>query len=201
MARPREFEKDDVLDKATQVFWAKGFAATSTDDLLKAMGISRQSLYNAFGDKKRLYREALQAYQQKTMSGHIKRLTAARSPLDGIRNLLVGLVHPNDDQRALGCMGIGSVGEFGATDPDLAALRRISGAALDQQLAARVREGQALGEIDPGVDPSDAAGFIQTTMAGLQIAARGGGRMEDLNRMANFAVDRLRARPATRSHG
>lgn len=61
MVRPREFDRGEALQRAMRVFWAKGFAATSTDDLVQAMGIGRQSLYNAFGDKKRLYLEALDA--------------------------------------------------------------------------------------------------------------------------------------------
>ncbi|WP_155737462.1 TetR/AcrR family transcriptional regulator, partial [Agrobacterium tumefaciens] len=63
MARPREFDRDAALEKALRVFWSKGFAATSTDDLREAMGIGRQSLYGAFGDKRKLYLEALDAYQ------------------------------------------------------------------------------------------------------------------------------------------
>jgi TetR/AcrR family transcriptional repressor of nem operon len=59
MARPREFDREEALERATGVFWAKGYASTSTDDLLTAMGIGRQSLYNAFQDKRALYLEAL----------------------------------------------------------------------------------------------------------------------------------------------
>jgi TetR/AcrR family transcriptional repressor of nem operon len=57
MVRPREFDRDEALDRATRAFWAKGYASTSTEDLLAAMNIGRQSLYNAFGDKRKLYLE------------------------------------------------------------------------------------------------------------------------------------------------
>jgi AcrR family transcriptional regulator len=194
MARPREFDRDNALERAVQVFWAKGFAATSTDDLLQAMEIGRQSLYNAFGDKRQIYLEALQSYQQKSVAGHLTRLTSARSPLDGIRQLLVGLVPEDDRLRALGCMGVGSVGEFGTTDPDLVALRKKIAPLLGARLTKRIKEGQASGEIDKGMKPDDAAGFIQITMAGLQIAARGGADADALRKLADFAVDRLRAR-------
>ena len=87
MARPREFDREEALERATGVFWAKGYASTSTDDLLTAMGIGRQSLYNAFQDKRALYLEALERYQRTTTTGHLQRLngaaTAVRSSYPG----------------------------------------------------------------------------------------------------------------------
>ena len=102
MVRPREFDRDEVLDRAMRVFWEKGYAATSTDDLLAAMNIGRQSLYNAFGDKRRLYLEALERYQANSTSGHLGRLNGAASPLAGIEALLLGLIHDDDADRSLG---------------------------------------------------------------------------------------------------
>ena len=176
-----------------KVFWAKGFAATSTDELVQAMGIGRQSLYNAFGDKRQLYLEALAAYQRNTTIGHLQRLNGPASPLAGLYDLLVGLVAEDDGLRAMGCMGVGSVGEFGASDPELCALRTKAGAAIHRRLAERLREGQHSGEIDAGLLVEDAASFIQMTMTGIQLAARGGAGAEDLHRMARFAVDRLKS--------
>jgi AcrR family transcriptional regulator len=123
MARPREFERDAALTAAIEVFWTKGFAATSTEDLVQAMGIGRQSFYNAFGDKRRLYLEALETYQRNATSCHIGRLTTPASPLEGLRDLLVGLIPDDDALRCRGCLGAGSVGEFGVTDPELVEMR------------------------------------------------------------------------------
>ena len=116
MARPREFDRDAALTAAIEMFWSKGFAATSTEDLVQAMGIGRQSFYNAFGDKRRLYLEALETYQRNATSCHIGRLTAPASPLDGLRDLLIGLIPDDDALRCRGCLGAGSVGEFGVTE-------------------------------------------------------------------------------------
>jgi TetR/AcrR family transcriptional regulator, transcriptional repressor for nem operon len=194
MVRPREFDRGDALQRAMRVFWARGFAATSTDDLVQAMGIGRQSLYNAFGDKRRLYLEALEVYQQGTVGGHLQRLRAPASPLAGLRDLLLGLIAEDDGLRGLGCMGVGSVGEFGGSDPEVAALRAKAAAPLRARLVERIREGQAGGEIARDIDAEDAADFIGMTMTGLQLAARGGAGLEDLRRMAAFAIDRLTAR-------
>lgn len=175
------------------VFWANGFAATSTEDLTAAMGIGRQSLYNTFGDKRRLYAEALGAYQRRSIGGHLTRLSAPQSPLDGLRALLIGLAPEDDALRRLGCMGVASVSEFGAGDAELADIRHKAGAALRARIAERISEGQAQGEIATDLSPLEAAAFIQMTMAGLQMAARGGAAAEDLRRLAEFTTDRLRA--------
>ncbi len=193
MARPREFDRDAALEKAIGMFWSKGFAATSTDDLLKVMGIGRQSLYNAFGDKRQLYLEALRTYQRQSTSGHIARLTAPASPLDGVRDLLVGLTPEDAALRSLGCMGVGSVCEFGATDPELVGMRQKVAPLLASRLVERIREGQGKGEIDESLDPEAAAALVQMTMTGLQVAARGGASAEELQALALLMVDRLRA--------
>jgi AcrR family transcriptional regulator len=155
------------------------------------MGIGRQSLYNAFGDKRALYLEALERYQRATTSGHLQRLKAPVSPLAGVEALLLGLVAEDDGQRALGCMGVGAVAEFGS-DPVLAELRARIGPVLSSCLVERLREGQAQGEIDPAMEVEDAARFIQMTMTGLQLAARSGASADALRSLAHFAVDRLK---------
>lgn len=194
MARPREFDRDAALKAATEVFWSKGFAATSTEDLVQAMGIGRQSFYNAFGDKRRLYLEALETYQRNATSCHIGRLTAPASPLDGLRDLLVGLIPDDDALRCRGCLGAGSVGEFGVTDPELTQMRERMIAAFRAKVVDRLTEGRRLGEIDPEVDIEQAASFIEITMGGFQLAARGGAGAKELHDLAAFAVERFRAK-------
>jgi len=88
--------------------------------------------------------------------------------------LLSGLISNNDDIRALGCMGVGAICEFGSTDPDIAALRAKVSPALRSRLTERLKEGQAAGEIDRSLDCATAASFIQLTMQSIQLAARGG---------------------------
>jgi TetR/AcrR family transcriptional regulator, transcriptional repressor for nem operon len=193
MARPREFDREEALERATGVFWAKGFASASTDDLLTAMGIGRQSLYNAFLDKRALYLEALERYQRTSTAGHLRRLNGAASPVAGVKALLLGLIIDNDDTRALGCMGVGAICEFGATDPDIAALRSKVSPALHSRLAERLKEGQAAGEIDRSLDCATAASFIQMTMQSIQLAARGGIDARSLRAQARF-VERLKSR-------
>jgi len=182
MARPREFDREEALERATGVFWAKGFASTSTDDLLT-------SLYNAFQDKR-----ALERYQRTTTAGHLQRLNGAASPIAGVKALLLGLISDTDDTRALGCMGVGAICEFGAADPDIAALRSKISPVLHGRLVERLKEGQAASEIDCSLDCAAAASFIQMTMQGMQPAARGGIDATSLRAQARFIVERLTSR-------
>jgi AcrR family transcriptional regulator len=194
VARPREFDREVALERATDVFWAKGYASTSTEDLLAAMGIGRQSLYNAFGDKRALYLEALERYQRATTSGHLQRLRSPVSPLAGVEALLLGLIAEDDRKRTMGCMGVGAVSEFGASDPALAALRAKVEPVLFSCLVKRLREGQGQGEIDALMKPKEAARFVQMAMTGLQLAARSGADVGILRSLARFTVDRLKMR-------
>lgn len=194
MVRPREFDREEALERATRVFWEKGFASTSTEDLLAAMNIGRQSLYNAFGDKRKLYLEALERYQRASTAGHLERLNSVTSPLGGIEALLVGLIAEDESERALGCMGVGAVGEFGSADPELLMLRSKVGPRLSRRLVERIREGQTGGEIDPTLDAREAAAFLQMTMQGIQLGARAGSDAKSLRVLARFAIHRFRAR-------
>ncbi|AXF24764.1 TetR/AcrR family transcriptional regulator [Burkholderia pyrrocinia] len=194
MVRPREFDRDEALERALRVFWEKGYAATSTDDLLTAMNIGRQSLYNAFGDKRKLYVEALERYQSQSVSGHVARLTGPASAIAGIEALLLGVIAAHAAERVLGCMGVNAICEFGAVDPELAELREKSGAVLVRRIVARVREGQDAGEIDRAVDAREVANFILTTMQGIQLGARAGAKPQALRTTAEFAAGRLKAR-------
>jgi TetR/AcrR family transcriptional regulator, transcriptional repressor for nem operon len=193
MARTIEFDRDAALEQAMLVFWAKGYAGTSTDDLIRAMGIGRQSLYNTFGDKWQVYVEALTDYLQRSTSTHAQRLQAASSALQGIRDMFEGLVVEDDALRAMGCMGVVAASEFGAEEPRLAELRSKGSSYLRVKVAKRVREGQASGDIDPSLNPEETASYLLMSMTGIQVAARGGAKARELRRLARFTVDRLKA--------
>jgi len=194
MARPREFDRDAAVQRAMSVFWRKGYAATSTDDLLRAMNIGRQSLYDTFGDKHRLYLEALERYQRERVAENIRRLRSTASPLAGIEALVIGIIAADKPTRERGCMGVGSISEFGNTDPDLVTLRAKSGGALHKALIEQLRHAQAANEIGANVDIERAALFVETTMFGLQVAAKAGASLQALRDTAAFAIANLRHR-------
>jgi len=193
MARPKSFDRDAALLAAMGVFWAKGFAGASADDLTSAMGIGRQSLYDTFGDKRRLYLEALTRYNTDNVAGHLAALRDVASPTQAIEGLLLRFANEPEDRRTRGCMGVNAICEFGQ-DPDVAEAGRASGDLLETGLVRLVENGKASGDIDASVDPRAAARFIAATLAGMKVQAKAGAPAEVLREVAAFAVGSLRPR-------
>src|SRR5258705_11306701 len=106
MARPKEFDQEKALRKAIRLFSQQGFAATSTDDLLRVMNIGRQSMYDTFGDKHRLYVEALERYQRESVAENIRRLQSPVSPLPGIEAFVIGIIASDKSAVDRGGMGV-----------------------------------------------------------------------------------------------
>ncbi len=194
MARPREFDRDEALKHAISVFWAKGFEAASTEDLLAAMKIGRQSLYDTFGDKRRLYLEALGRYQAVSIGNQIALLESESSPLAGIRKMLMAMADADPGFRALGCMGVGAISEFGQMDAEINGMSRSSGEVLQAALERVIRKARAEREIAPEVDVKGAVNFIQSTMLGLKVSAKAGLDTTGLRQVVDFAMEALRRR-------
>src|SRR5579872_5138058 len=90
--RPREFDREVALDTAMRLFWERGYEATSISDLTRAMGITPPALYSAFGDKKRLFLESVERYQQIAGCFAQKALTEEPTAERAVRSLLLGAV-------------------------------------------------------------------------------------------------------------
>ena len=176
------------------VFWSKGFAATSTSDLVEAMQIGRQSMYDSFGDKRALYLEALAQYQQQSVAAHLERLRSGQTALAGIEAMLAGLAPADKSLRHKGCMGVCAIAEFGRDDPDVVKLREKSSVVLVRALTEAVTLAKQQGDIPPQVDTAEAVRFIGTLMQGLQTGARAGVKPEALQATARFSLAALTRR-------
>jgi AcrR family transcriptional regulator len=190
MARPSEFDRDEAIASAIKVFARHGFEAASTSDLLDGMGIGRQSLYGAFGDKRRLFLEALRRYAADSlaqMQGALETGTAS----EGVEAaLLVGLGSSDDVET--GCLGVGSIVEFSRSDPDVNAQNDAAGLAVVAAFAGRIRDGMAAGQFDKGLDAEAAARMLLSLRSGLKVSARGGASEADLRDAARLALRGLR---------
>lgn len=189
MARPSEFDRDEAIASAIKVFARHGYEAASTSDLLEGMGIARQSLYGAFGDKRRLFLEALRRYTTGSMA-QMRDALASGAAAEGIEAaLLVGL--GSSAEIETGCLGVGSIVEFSRSDPDINA--QIDGASqtVVADFAARVRDGMASGEFDADLDAEAAARMLLTLRSGLKVAARGGAGEVELREVARLGLQAL----------
>jgi len=192
MARPREFESETALNKAIEAFSKHGYEGTSTDALLLAMGISRQSMYGAFGDKWRLYLEALQHYTADSISNQLRALSSVSSPVKGLEAMLgfaVSLAIADPQPK---CLGISAICEFGRSNPEVTMITEMASRTMLSGLERRISEARASGEISKSVDAQIAAQFMMATLAGIKIAARAGATPEGLRGVARLAMRSLK---------
>lgn len=194
MARHKEFDRDSALALALDVFWENGYGNTSTDVLLGRMKISRQSLYDTFGDKKHLYLEALKAYTEKSIGEAIRHLNKPQRPLAGIEEMLVALASKPAKERVLGCMGVNAVCECGSADPDVMNAMAEPSGRLMEALQDRLREAKAQGEVADDLDESGGAMFVNSIMNAIRVSARAGAPKPALVAMAKFTLDGIRRR-------
>ena len=192
MARPKEFDREQALGAAIAVFWRNGYEATSMDDLLKAMKISRQSLYDTFGDKHRLYLEALGRYNDDSIDTVAACLSSSASPLAALRAALMLYADQSDEQRALGCMGINAIAEFGRSDKDVAKVGETSASRLDRDFRQALVAAKSKGEIDPSLDERTAAHYLTASLAGIKISAKAGMDKKTLTDVVEMIIGGLK---------
>jgi AcrR family transcriptional regulator len=188
MARPREFDADTALDGAIEVFREHGFEGASAEMLVGAMGIGRQSLYDTFGDKWRLYRAAVRRYGMGECSAHFEALRSGVRAIDGIDAMLRRVV----ETAYQPCLGVGSICEFGVSRSDLAEVHAPLAKTLRDAIAARVRDAQRDGDVASDLDPEAGAEFLMANITGIRVAGRGGANRAALTGLADMALKALR---------
>ena len=173
MARPREFDETAALDAAVQCFWKRGFEATSTRDLAAKMGITGASLYNAFGDKRSLYRRALDHYVDQSFRDRIGRFEGHFAPRDAIGAFFDEIVKRSlSDKQRKGCMLVNSALEVAPHDPEF---QRVVNVVLKQVEAFFLRcvvAGQRDGTIANSQSAKDLARLLLSTLIGIRVLAR-----------------------------
>jgi TetR/AcrR family transcriptional repressor of nem operon len=173
MARPREFDEASALAAAVQQFWTRGYAATSIRDLAETMGIAGASLYNTFGDKRALFRRALEFYVQQSFGDRVGRFEGAAPPREVLASFFLEVVERSlTDAERKGCMLVNSALEVAPHDPEF---RRTIAAVLTQVEAffrRTVEAGQRDGTIARGLPAKDLARLLLGALLGIRVLAR-----------------------------
>jgi TetR/AcrR family transcriptional regulator, transcriptional repressor for nem operon len=198
MARPSEFDRDEVLRRAMEVFWCNGYEATGMPTLVEAMGIGRQSLYNAFESKRGLFLEALKVYQAERAKSLQKVLTSAPTPLAGVETLLISIATSTGVARTRGCLSVNTATEIGVGDEEVADILRRGAQQSRTDLTAAIAAAKAQGELPADLDAQSAAEFVLTVMRGLRVSAKGGASVSETRNVARMALAALHhAQPDT----
>ena len=174
MPRPREFEPEQVLDTAMREFWARGYRATSVDDLVRATGVKPGSLYGAFpGGKHALLMGSLDRYSKLVVPQKLGELEDPGASLAEVRAYFDGLVSDLlSPEGRQGCLLVNSAIENAAADPEVAAVVRGHHARLENCFTTALRTAQRRGEIGAAVDPVARAKGLVAASQGLMVIGK-----------------------------
>jgi TetR/AcrR family transcriptional regulator, transcriptional repressor for nem operon len=195
MARPREFDVDEALDRATELFWSRGYEATSVQDLVDTLGVNRASLYATFGDKAQLFAAALARYDERVNESVGRTLAPPAAGAEAVRawfKVLIGKA--TDPHGPRGCLMLNTV--TGCTTAPEQLLDQAAAAvrATTDRLQEALARDPKLGDRD---DLRTLARFFAAQGHGLSVLARTGVRRAELERAAEVAMQMLdRPRPA-----
>lgn len=209
--RPREYDPDAALARATDSFWERGYSGTSLDELSEATGMNRPSLYGAFGDKRDIYLKALARYWESSLVG-IEEMLDRRRPLrealqrlydKALSSYLAGKSGPR------GCFAIGTATTEALRDAQIRASLAAGLRHIDEAFAARIRFARDRGELPDEADPDALAMLASATLHTLAIRSRAGATRTALQAIVDMTLDIIcgrkhsmaRARPKPNPRG
>lgn len=173
MARTREFVTDDVIQKALSLFWDKGYNGVSTQTLIEEFGISKSSMYGAFGDKKSLFVEALNQYRNQVSKPLIELLdncTEVKKTLRRILNTQIKQILEDKDYK--GCFMVNTVIELVPHDVDIAKIVKKNRNEVETAFARAIKKAIKNGEISRNKNPESISRFLFSTMNGIYVDAK-----------------------------
>lgn len=192
MARIREFDPDIALDKAMKVFWQKGYANTSIDDLVSATGVNRYGLYDEFESKHGLFLAALEHYQNTVTGGLFRIVERPGASLAEIRAYFAKLVELSSSEMGkLGCLMVNSASEVAPHDEDAANVLEMFRRRLQLGFQNALSNAKAVGELPAQLDVEAVADFLTGVMQGLSVLARSNAKKKMMENLVVTALSHL----------
>lgn len=191
MARPKEFDVDEALTSALQVFWQKGYEAASMQDLVDAMGIQKASLYGTFGDKHSLYLAALRSYQQQSLL-RLEQTLADGQPKAALHGLVLGLAEQACGRAGkLGCFCVNANIEMAPHDAEVTTMLREHSEQVEALFERTLRAAKAQGGLPRGADCKELAAFVFGIVVALNVLGKQGASRARMLAVANHGLAAL----------
>lgn len=172
MVRTKQFDKHAALDQAMELFWERGYHATSIQDLVDRLGVNRQSLYDTYGGKDQLFLAALERYRE-IQTGPVRRLLEQDGPaIEVLRKFLDTFVETLSSGDTKGCFMANTITELAAQDPAVAQVCSANTRQLEGALSGLLVRAQEAGDIRANRSPLQLARFLVNTMNGLAVTAK-----------------------------
>lgn len=187
--RPRQFNMDDVLDKAVDVFRKRGYCAASISELSKATGLTEGSLYKAFAGKEALFAAAFDRYcgqRQNELSAILATESQGAGKLRAALHFYVS--SSTGAQGRMGCLIVGSTASLELFDPRVATKVRQALHRSESTLVSLIKQGIADGSLRHDVDPVAASRLLWCMLLGMRVAGKSGAKREDLDMAVEQAL-------------
>lgn len=169
----KQFDVDETLTRAMEAFWARGFDATSMQDLVRCTGVNRASLYATYGDKRALFLAALRQYDERIRKSMLARLEQRYPPREAIRRLFLAFAEqPAVDGVRRGCLLSNTALELAAHDEEVRAIVAAGQQDMEGFFRRMIEHGQADGTIRAVIDPDGAAKGLLAALLGLVVLVR-----------------------------
>lgn len=192
VGRPREFDTTVATDHAMQLFWSQGYEATSLQDLVEQMDLSKSSFYQTFGSKQALFERCLARYQELIVAEMRQGLRGAPSGLAFISAALRQVADETSGPLSRrGCLLMNTAAEFAQRDPAIARSVSSGTRALCRVFREAVDNAQRDGELAAALDPEIAAHFLVTTMSGLKTMVKAGAKRRAVLETVDLALNAL----------
>jgi AcrR family transcriptional regulator len=186
--RPREFCVDQALAAALRVFWSKGYEGASLTDLTEAMGITRPSLYAAFGNKEALFRKALDLYEREKLSYVGEALAEPTARRVAERLLRGALENQTSECEPRGCLGVISSMACGTEAESVRSEVLARRHSVHRALAERFERARQEGDLPAGIDPEGLTAYLAALLQGLSVQAGAGAGREQLEALVTTSL-------------
>ena len=201
--RPRQFDIDDVLDKALRVFWRQGFQGASLSDLLEATSLSKPSLYLAFGDKESLYLRCLDLYTSRLAATQLQELEGQKDARTAVEDLLRTMAQLQSDPALPGgCLVVNGTADCGnpGTPPAVEAALRRAAAGTTERLLKRLQRAERDGQLPLGTDAKHLASLFGAVLDATALMGKAGAPRKQIDQVVEGAMmvwpKTTKARPA-----
>jgi AcrR family transcriptional regulator len=185
--RPREFDCETALGAALRVFWQKGYEGASLTELTEAMGITRPSLYAAFGNKEALFRQALDLYEKDKLA-YIGEAIDAPTARAVAEYLLFGAVDVATQGVARGCMGVIASVACQSVEPSIRDDVNSRTESSKQAIVDRMQRAIDAGEFSVPTDANAITRYLLAIMQGMSVQAQSGATRDELMQVADSAM-------------
>lgn len=192
MGRHKKYDREDVLDKATALFWQKGYRATSMADIVRVTGLNTASMYKEFGDKDGLFERALEYYRERILAPRFKILTDAPN-IEGVESFLRNVVDGAVKETYRGCLMMNHLTQTHSISPEAVKLIDDHTETTERLLETALVNAQADGDLSAEKDPAELASYIMCSIHGLVLYGRHQDKKSGIPQIHQMILHTLRA--------